>query len=540
MFLPPQPPLSPGDVITAKLRLAPVPGPVVPGGFDGQFHAYFDGIGAYGNVTSGLSVQTRDTGFNPTRWVEELRRDISGRIDAVLDGEAASIGRAMVVGDQSTIVDETRNVMSAAGLAHIYSISGLHMSLVAGGMFALLRLLLASMHGVAQAVPIKKLAAIGGIVTACGYLLLAGGVGNVPAFRSMLMLALVFGAVLAGRRALTMRNVALAAMVIILIDPASIFRASFQLSFTAVVALIGVYEMPRRPMVGKRGFFGRVGNVLWTTALTSLIAGSATLLFSAYHFQQTAPLGVLGNVLALPVVSLVIMPAAMIGLLVMPLGLEGIFFTVMGWGIERMLDVARLVAGWSAGLDSNPLLTATALMIGLAALAWFAFLEGWWRYAGPILAIPVVLAFGFDVRPDVLIADTTQAVAVRTDAGLGLLGGRAGSFAVNVWSDQYQEVIAPEPVGRHCDSLACVVLANGFSVSLVKGPEAFDEDCARNELVVTRLRAPATCRAVTTVIDADDLARGGVQWLRWDAGRGAFDIRPAIPSLTRPWRVSPR
>lgn len=495
---------------------------------------------SYGNVTSGLSVQTRDTGFNPTRWVEELRRDISGRIDAVLDGEAASIGRAMVVGDQSTIVDETRNVMSAAGLAHIYSISGLHMSLVAGGMFALLRLLLASMHGVAQAVPIKKLAAIGGIVTACGYLLLAGGVGNVPAFRSMLMLALVFGAVLAGRRALTMRNVALAAMVIILIDPASIFRASFQLSFTAVVALIGVYEMPRRPMVGKRGFFGRVGNVLWTTALTSLIAGSATLLFSAYHFQQTAPLGVLGNVLALPVVSLVIMPAAMIGLLVMPLGLEGIFFTVMGWGIERMLDVARLVAGWSAGLDSNPLLTATALMIGLAALAWFAFLEGWWRYAGPILAIPVVLAFGFDVRPDVLIADTTQAVAVRTDAGLGLLGGRAGSFAVNVWSDQYQEVIAPEPVGRHCDSLACVVLANGFSVSLVKGPEAFDEDCARNELVVTRLRAPATCRAVTTVIDADDLARGGVQWLRWDAGRGAFDIRPAIPSLTRPWRVSPR
>src|SRR5690606_38035320 len=233
----------------------------------------------------------------------------------VLEGPASAIGQAMVMGDQSAISDETRDVMAASGLAHIYSISGLHLSLVAGGMFFLLRLALASVPGWTQTLPIKKIAAIGGIVTACGYLLLAGGVANVPALRSTIMLGLIFGAILAGRRALTMRNVAIAALAIIIIDPASIFRASFQLSFAAVVALIGVYEMPRKPPDTQRKWSSRLWATIWATAVTSFIAGTATLLFSAYHFQPTAPLGVLGNVLVLPVVSLVIMPFAVLSVL---------------------------------------------------------------------------------------------------------------------------------------------------------------------------------------------------------------------------------
>ena len=145
------------------------------------------------------------------------------------------------MGDQSAITDETREVMAASGLAHIYSISGLHLSIVAGGIYWLVRLVLASFPALV-AWPVKKIAAVTGIVSALLYLLLAGGVDNIPAFRSTLMLALVFGAVLAGRRALTMRNVAVAALLIIIIDPASIFRPSFQLSFAAVVGLIGIYE----------------------------------------------------------------------------------------------------------------------------------------------------------------------------------------------------------------------------------------------------------------------------------------------------------
>ncbi|WP_332701630.1 ComEC/Rec2 family competence protein, partial [Devosia sp.] len=198
LVVPPTPALAPGDVIRARMRLAPVPGPILPGAFDGQFHAYFAGIGAYGTVTGDFALVSTGSALDATRAVEGLRMAIGGRIDAVLDGASAAIGRAMVVGDQSAITDETREVMAASGLAHIYSISGLHLSIVAGGIFFLLRFGLASIPAVATRWPVKKIAAATGIVAALGYLLLAGGLANVPALRSTIMLALIFGAVLAG------------------------------------------------------------------------------------------------------------------------------------------------------------------------------------------------------------------------------------------------------------------------------------------------------------------------------------------------------
>lgn len=537
LVVPPEPPLAPGDVIRATVRLAPVPGPILPGAYDGQFHSYFAGVGAYGTVTGEFALISAGSSIDITRGIETTRMAIGARIDAVLDDDAAAIGRAMVMGDQSAITDETREVMAASGLAHIYSISGLHLSIVAGGMFWLVRWALAGIPASSRW-PVKKIAAVMGLLAAAGYMMLAGGIANVPALRSAIMLGLIFGAVLAGRRALTMRNVAIAALAIIVIDPASVFRASFQLSFAAVVALIGIYEMPGKVPDKNHNWASRLWGTIWATAMTSFIAGGATLLFSAYHFQQTAPLGVLGNVLVLPVVSLIIMPFAVASVLTMPFGIEAPFVTVMGWGIDRMVDGAELVAGWSAGLTGNPLLTGVALIIGLAALAWFAFINNWWRLLGPAMALPLLLLFGFDQRPDVLIADTTQAVALRSAEGLGMISGRTGSFAVDAWAEHYQEVIAEAVPDLHCDSLGCIARTPDFSIAVVKNAAAFAEDCGLHDLLIARVRAPATCTG-GQIIDAGDLAAGGVHWLRWNETAGRFDIRTAIPSLTRPWRVVP-
>ena len=536
IVVPPEPSLAPGDIIAAELRLAPVPGPLLPGAYDGQFHSYFAGIGAYGTTIGDFALVKTGPELDAARAIETVRTAIGGRIDAVLDGASAAIGRAMVMGDQSAITDETREVMAAAGLAHIYSISGLHLAIVAGGVFWLLRLALAALPATATRLPVKKIAAAAGIGAALGYLMLAGGPGNVPALRSTIMLGLIFGAVLAGRQALTMRNVAIAALFIIAIDPASVFRPSFQLSFAAVVALIGLYEMPR-PADHQVGWGARLWSVVKATAVTSLVAGLATLLFSAYHFQQTAPLGVLGNVLVLPVVSLVIMPFAVLSVLTMPLGIEAPFVMVMGWGIDRMVDGATVVAAMSANLTGNPLLNSAALLIGLAALAWFAFINSWWRLLGPAVAMPLILLFGFDQRPDILIADTTQAVVLRTAEGLGMITGRTGSFAVEAWSEHYQEHIADAVPSARCDSLGCVAHTDRFWVAVVRGTDALAEDCGRHDLLIARMAVPGWCPG--QVIDADDLASGGVHWLRWNAGTGRFDIRPAVVGLSRPWRVSP-
>ncbi|ODT80363.1 MAG: hypothetical protein ABS76_16920 [Pelagibacterium sp. SCN 64-44] len=535
LSLPAEPELRPGDQLRAALRLAPVPGPVLPGSHDGQFHSYFIGVGAYGSATGAVERIAEGSDADFARQIQGLRSTIANRIDLALEGPSAAIGKSMVMGDQSDISDETRDVMAASGLAHIYSISGLHLSIVAGGIYWLVRLLLASIPALV-AWPAKQIAAVIGIIAAFLYLLLAGGVDNVPAFRSTLMLALIFGAVLAGRRALTMRNVAIAAILIILIDPASVLRPSFQLSFAAVVGLIGVYELPR-PFDAAGGRLERLWRLVAATAWTSFIAGAATLLFSAYHFQQTAPLSVLGNVMALPFVGL-IMWSGVLAMLVMPLGLDGPCFQLMGWGIEGMLWVAELVAGWSEGLTGNPLLANWTLVAGLAALAWFALLETRWRLLAPALLVPLVVVFGLEPRPDVLISDTTQAVAVRDGDGLALASGRTGSFAVNVWSRHYQTPIGPAHSGNVCDGLGCIVTTPDYSIAIIRNAAAFAEDCGRHDLLIARIRPPSSCKA--NIIGPEQLSSGGVHWLHWDGNAGRFDIRPAMANLNRPWRVSPR
>lgn len=534
LFVQGAPALSPGDRIRAPMRLTPVPGPVVPGGFDSQFHAFFDGIGAYGNTTKPPEILTAGETAAPERLISNLRHEIARRIDAVLQPPAAGIARALINGDQSGIGDAEREVMATAGIAHVYSVSGLHLSIVAGGAYAIVRLLLALIGSLAARFPIKPVAAAAGIVAACGYFAISGG--NVAALRSTIMIMLVMGAVIAGRRALTMRNVAIAGTLIILLDPASVFRPSFQLSFSAVIALIGTYEMIRGLTLPAWLPRGWVVRLLVGIVVTSLVAGAATLVFSAYHFQQTSPLGVFGNLAALPLVSAVTMPMAVLGTLAMPFGLEYWPLVAMGWSIDRMLDLAALVAGWSAGLTASPLLTPLALLIALAALAWFAFLSDWRRLILPALAVPLVLAFALDRPPDVLVSDTTQAVALREGQRLLLVAGKAGSFAPNVWSETYAMPIAAPGEALRCDTLGCIATGTGgFSIALVKKAEALDEDCASADLVILRqLRAPDHCAA--PIIDAAGLRRFGMQWLRFDDKGRLVERRQAIPDPDRPWR----
>ncbi|HVX82168.1 MAG TPA: ComEC/Rec2 family competence protein, partial [Devosiaceae bacterium] len=462
---------------------------------------------------------------------------IGARIAAVLSEPANGIARALITGDQTGVTDASRQVMATAGLAHVLSISGLHLTLVAGGVFAALRLLLALMPGIASRLSVKKLAAGGGILAALGYYAISGG--DIAALRSTVMIVLVFGAVIFGRRALTMRNVAIAGLVTVVTDPANVFRPSFQLSFAAVIGLVGMYEIMRRREPRSRGPVGHVLAHFLGIATTSLIAGAATTLFSVYHFQQTSPLGILGNLIALPLVGFVMMPAAGFAVLLMPFGFERPLLVVMGWSIDRMLDVATVVAGWSEGINASPLLTPLALFIGLLALAWFSFFTNRWRLLGPALALPAVILFALDRPPDVLVSDTTQALAIRGPDGLDLAQGKPQSFAVNVWRETYRDAIGPLPSGAtRCDSLGCVSTSSiGFTVAFSKSLQSLAEDCANADLVVTHLDVSAACRGETTVIDRKDLARGGVHWLRWEPEAGRFDIRPAIADFNRPWRA---
>ncbi len=527
--------LKPGDVVEAAVRFYPVPGPAIPDGFDAQFQGFFDGVGAYGNSTSDLAVVAAGDAAAPVRVVDGIRRGIAARIDAVLPQPSAGIARALITGDQSEVAEEARETMATAGLAHVLSVSGLHLTLAAALALVVLRYGLAPFAGLSAWVPVKRIAAAGAVLISLGYFAISGG--NVAALRSTIMIVLVLGAIILGRRALTMRNVALAALIVILTDPASVFRPSFQLSFAAVIALIAAWEMMPKSEAPREGWGQKLGAYFGGIVITSLVAGLATLLFSIYHFQQTSPLGVLGNLFSLPLVGFVSMPAAMAATLLMPFGLEHWPLVALGWSVDRMIDLATITAGWSRGLDASPLLTPLALGLGLVAFAWFAFIETWQRLIAPVLLVPAVLLLALDRPPDVLVADTTQAVAVRGEAGLELVSGKPASFAVEIWRETWGDKLEVAPEGSFgCDSLGCTgVSSAGFSWTVARDAGAVFEDCGVVDLIVVRRPLEVPC-AGSLIVDQRALERRGVHWLRWLGDR--FEVRRAIGGEGRLWRIA--
>ncbi|WMT90634.1 ComEC/Rec2 family competence protein [Pelagibacterium sp. H642] len=529
--------VSPGDVIETRIRFYPVPAPAVPGGYDAQFVSYFDGIGAYGNVLGEVSLTSAEEA-GLSRFIKDIRAAITARLVAQLGDRIGGIAAALITGDQSRISEADYDVMAEAGIVHVISISGLHLTLVAGTMFAAIRFVLALSHRVPQLLPVKKIAAGFGIVTALAYMLLSGMV--IPAVRSTIMLALVFAAIMAGRQALTMRNVAIAALIIIIFEPSSVFRASFQLSFAAVVALIAAYELARRRREEREApARAKLFRLTVDVAMTSLVAGSATVVFSAYHFQQTAPFGVLGNLMVTPVVSLAMMPSALLGTLLIPIGLDGLPYAVLGWSIETMLWCAGFVSEMSGGFDPSPILAPAALVVTLAGLTWLAYFRDRMRLAGPLLVVPIIALFCMERAPDIFIADQSQAVAIRHNDSVALIAGRNGTFATNIWSERYITPIADGHEATSCDSLGCVLETDqGYSVALVNARSAFDEDCRVADIVIARMDAPEACRATARlVIDATDLARHGAHMIDWNGPDALPRLRTAIDTPLRPWRL---
>ena len=525
------PPILPDSMLSVRARLFDVPGPVAPGAYDPQIHEYFDGVGAYANALDAPSVTPGGGSF--AALVGWVRGVIAERIDSHLDGSAESFAVALTIGEQGAISDEDRQAMARAGLAHVISISGLHLTLVAGLAFLLLRILL-SLGPLGSRLPTKAIAAAVGIVVALGYLFISAA--SVATVRSTIMLALIFAAVIVGRRALTMRNVVLAALVIIVVSPLEVLRPGFQLSFVAVVGLIGVYEgfANRAPDVsGQRPWLVRYAGGL---AFTSIIAGIATAPYAAFHFQQFAPLGILGNLLVVPLTGVLILPAGLAAILLIPFGLEGPFFWLMGLGIEGMLGVAYWVSSLSGPLTVTPEVSLTALAAVTAGVAWFAFFRHPIRYVGACAALAYFLFFGWQAPPDLIVSDSSQAVAIRTSDGLRLVGSNRSSFSVEAWAQRYGAALADFDAVGNCDDFGCIAEGQGWRLAVDRLFAAAAEDCGTVDVIIARQGAPAGCAAI--VITADFLRANGTTTITRQGDE--YVVRGSFDDLERPWRAARR
>ena len=404
--------------------------------------------------------------------------------------------------------------------------------------------------------PIKKWAAV---VAIAGSLLYDVATGSrVGTERALIMTVIVLGAVIMNRRALTMRNLAFAVLAVVAIEPEAILGVSFQLSFAAVAALVAVMEariaahdLDPDPFVPKRGEGPKRGTLaahlvdrplalLFATAFATL----ATASFMAYHFHDLSPYVLIGNPLTLTVIEFFAVPGALIGAALYPLGLDGPVWLYVGAGIKFILWVAHFIAD-APGSSLHLRAFAPYALPFLALAVMSAAIWRTWTFR--LSAVPLAL-IGFvgathGPRYDVIVAPSGDLAAVRdADGALEVVGKRFNAFAAEQWlsadgdgRDPAQARAADAP----CDRLGCVAdLPEGESLSIVLDRLAFDEDCARAEVVVSALTAPRDCKA-KFVLDEQALARLGAVGLTWTDDKGFTPASDRSALENRPWSPAP-
>ena len=539
-----------GSFVEVKARLLPPLAPLRPGAYDFGRDMYFAGIGASGFVMGAIrTAQPPDSGGWSLRYaafMQGLRDAIDARIGAVLDGDRRAIATALLTGRRDAITAPVNDAMFISGLGHVLSISGYHMAVVAGVVFFAVRALLALIPPLTVGFPIKKWSAAAALLAAAFYLLLSGA--EVATQRSFFMTAVVLIAIMVDRRAVTFRTLAVAAMIVLTIAPEALVHPSFQMSFAATLGLVALIQIgmphlfaaPDNSATARAALWG--GREIVMLALASLVAGLATMPYAAFHFHRVTPYGVLANLAAMPVVSALVMPAGLFGMLAMPFGFDGVFWQAMGWGIDWMIAVAQRVAalpgsiGRMAAFGTGPLIAAS---IGIILLGLLRTPLRWGGAAALVGAVVWALAAP---QPDVLISADGHTIGVRgRDGRLHLIGSPRGStkdsFLLREWlaadADGRQAADSSLSQGVSCDQAGCVAqLADGGLVALALRADAPADDCERAALLVTTRQAPPACGAL--VVDQDRLRRQGALALR--RSRDGFTVDAVKPrGVDRPW-----
>lgn len=512
--------LNAGDRVRLRARLQPPAGPALPGGFDFARQAWFERLGAVG-YTTGRIERVGDGAEDSRLPVAALRSLIAGRIVASSPDTAGAVGAALIAGVRAGIDQATWRTMQVSGLAHLLSVSGLHMALVAGSVLTVGRLGLALIPPLALRVPVRKIAAAIAMAAAAFYLLLSGA--SVPTQRSFIMVAIALLAIIADRNPFSTRLLAFSAAAVLLLRPEAVLGASFQLSFAAVLALITVYEAwTRRPdeeADDRRRRSHPVWRYLAGVSATTLIASAATTPFAAFHFQTIPTYGILANLIAVPLTSFIVMPAGMIGLALMPFGLDQPAFWVMSLGVDAVLLVARVVADLPGASLLVPRWPAITLILATAGGLWLALWQRRWRWLG-LGPCALALAVAVLSRPPDLLVDPKLGMAAirRTDGQVALLEWQRDRLVRDAWLRSLA-VAKPEAVpsagrpaehGIACDHAACIVELAGRKVTLARRLEAALEDCGVSALVIARVGS-GRCAGPGTIIGPARLhATGGL------------------------------
>lgn len=537
----------PGERIALLARLMPPSGPVAPEGFDYRRQAYFEQIGAVG-FTMGKFERISASESQLNTWFNALRQKISVRIAGQLPHPESAVVTALLAGERANIPDDVNDDLRDSGLFHLLSISGLHVAIVCGVTFFVLRFMMALWPWMALHWPIKKIAALAALSIGIFYVLLAGA--PIPAQRSIFMTGLVLVAVMLDRSALSMRMVALAAFFVLFFLPESLVGASFQLSFMAVLSMVAFHEGVGRKWLTTTRDTSMPMHVFFYIAsivITTLLVSAATLPPVLHHFGRLQIFGVIANAIAIPLTSFIVMPAGMAAMLVMPFGWEEPFLRIAGLGIDWTLDVAHWVAHLPHAAMILPNMPDTAYFVSCMAFIFLCLWRGNLRFIGiPIMVIALIAGF-FAQRPIAMVDGEGRSIAIHADDITAYTPKTPTKYVrenwQSVWGGTEFNNGKPIKTGQwqqgdtqlQCDDFACRITQGTAHLSVLKDTTALHEECTWANAIVSLDKATPEIECQVPLIRFWDLREmGGVAF--YPDGR-LIGMTPA--NTRRPWTLQP-
>lgn len=543
-----------GTKISVNAVLDGMPGAIVPGGFNFETYLRRQGIAAHGFAVSPVAlVPNQDISNSWDLALQNIRDELSTEIHTAIDPSVAGVAVSITTGQRNFLSPETARILRDSGLSHLLAISGLHMGLVTAAAFFVFELLFAAIPPVANRMIPRKAAAVFAWIVAVTYLGISGA--SVSTLRAFIMVSIAILALLTDRRVISLRSVALAAIVVTLFDPLAILSISFQMSFAATTGLVIVYDLiardklaQRRSMQGPKNHTGWRRFVVFPAAMagTSLVAQVAIAPIALYHFQALSLVGIGANVLAVPIMAFVVMPSAFLGVLCISLGIEPFPFWVMEQGLLLILEIANFsadfpLAVYRAGPFSDLLLGSSFLAFILISF-----------FRSKLVLASVVAGLGMSVMlfryqaADILIDNAGRVIAHRLSATkLEMAGGRTGGFRDQAWKrywgmDLDADVI---PLENQCDSRAC-----GYRLTLMKQPGKTDHQhrfqivrtdnlsevrqaCTWASVVIASFRHRQFCKGRALFLAQEDIEKMGPVgiWLNEDTATDQLTIQWSNP-----------
>jgi competence protein ComEC len=543
-----KPDLEVGSIILLRARLMPPAGPALPGGYDFARRAWFSGVGATGTALGDVTVFQRSA----TRAsLADTRHQLTDHIIAKLPFGAGPMGAALLIGGQGAISADDAQAMRDSGMAHLLSVSGLHVTAIVGGAFLIISSILALFPWIALRFSVPLTAAMGSAIVAIGYTLLTGS--EIPTIRSCVAALVILLALALGRDALSLRLVAAGSLFILLFWPEALAGPSFQLSFAAVASIIVLHDlswMRSLRSAPEASFVMRSARGILSLLLTGFVIEMALAPIALFHFHKTGLYGALANVIAIPLTTFFIMPLEALGLLADLVSLGTPFWWAAGQGVFVLIGMAHEVQSMPGAVAMLPSMPIWAFAAMIAGLIWAGIFRTKWRALGIVPFVIGALAMVVSSRPDVLITGDGKHLALVNGQGrLAILRDRAGDYVRSALAETAGVAAEPTPMdawpGAECSPDMCII-------TLERTGRIWSILATRTRYLVPAMEMAAACKRVDIVISDRYLPYScKPRWFKADraflnqtGGLALYLNEPRVESVNRyrthlPWFQKP-